>query len=36
MKSFGNFSVTNGMKNDQISKFTFDFLTERDGLNSYF
>ena len=24
------------MKNAQISKFTFDFFTERDGLNGYF
>ena len=24
------------MKNAQISKFTFDFFTERDGLHSYF
>ena len=30
------FSVTNGMKNARISKFTFDFFTERDGLNGYF
>ena len=36
MKKFCNFSVTNGMKNARISKFTFDFFTERDGLNGYF
>ena len=24
------------MKNAQISKFTFDFFTERDDLNGYF
>ena len=36
MKSFGTFSVTNGVKNGQISWFTFHFFTERDGLNSYF
>ena len=35
-KKFCNFSVTNGMKNAQISKFTFDFFTERDGLNGDF
>ena len=35
-KKFSTFSVTNGMKNTQISKFTFDFFTERDGLNGYF
>ena len=35
-KKVCNFSVTNGMKNARISKFTFDFFTERDGLNGYF
>ena len=35
-KKFCNFSITNGMKNAQISKFTFNFFTERDGLNGYF
>ena len=35
-KKFCTFSITNGMKNAQISKFTFDFFTERDGLNGYF
>ena len=36
MKRFCTFSVSNGMKNARISKFTFDFFTERDGLNGYF
>ena len=36
MKKFGTFSVTNGMKNARIPKSTFDFFTERDGLNGYF
>ena len=36
MKKFCTFSITNGMKNAWISKFTFDFFTERDGLNGYF
>ena len=36
MKKFCNSSVTNGIKNAWISKFTFDFFTERDGLNGYF
>ena len=31
-----HFSVTNGMKNAWISKFAFDFFTERDGLIGYF
>ena len=35
-KKFCNFSITNGMKNAWISKLTFNFFTERDGLNGYF
>ena len=35
-EKFGNFLATYDMKNDQISKFTFHFFPERDGLNSYF
>ena len=29
-------SITNGTKNARISKFIFDFFTERDGLKGYF
>ena len=36
MKNFGTLSITKSMKNARISKFTFDFFTERDGLHSYF